>query len=179
MNALIAIIASSLAQIVSAFKKKETKPEPVETVDNVTPIKNPAPKPTPDLPIEFKTDRIKQEFEQLKTENSKLRALLVHLNEVVNARFEKNLTLTHIFRTQEQQDSFYKDSEKYKKRKFKSPHQFWHGADIRSRTFTSEEIAWIEDYLNGKYNTKNYYKWTAKCHNVGLGDHFHLQYIEA
>ena len=178
MTALIAIIMSSVAQIVGSFKKKSPEKETSEPKDNVTPIKHPEPPKVVDFPIEFKTDRVAVEFGQLEAKNRKLHALLVDLNELVNARFEKALVITHIFRTIEEQAEIYKDSAKYKRKPFTSPHNWWHGCDLRSRTFTPEEIKWIENYLNNKYNAKNYYKKTAFNHNIGLGDHFHLQYIE-
>jgi len=131
-------------------------------------------------PIEFKNDsqRLKKEFLDLVKLNLPLRSILEDLNIFVNLEFDKNLVITMINRTQEEQDRIYKDNAKYKKKKFKSPHQFLHATDIRSRTFTSEEVTKIENYLNTKWNSSNYYRWTAKNHTVGLGLHFHIQYFK-
>lgn len=130
------------------------------------------------LPIEFKNGsaRLSSEYKQLSTENPYLYNLINDLNQYINDTFSKNLVITMIYRTQAEQDYLYRNSAKYKERKFKSPHQFWHGVDIRSRTFTSEEIAKIEQYINDKHNAANYYKWTAKNHTVGSGYHFHIQF---
>lgn len=137
-------------------------------------------KKTPFFNIEFKNDseRLRKEFKQLLDKNNPLRELLLDLSEYVNDRYGKKLVITMIYRTDEEQDSIYQDDSRYQERKFKSPHQFWHGADLRSKIFTDEEIQDIEIYLNRKYNSDNYYDWTAKNHNVGLGDHFHIQYYE-
>lgn len=121
--------------------------------------------------------RLKKELDELDKKNPKLADLLTDLCDYVKKEFAKDVTITMIFRTQEEQDEIYKDNEDYQKRRFKSPHQFWHSLDIRSRVFEKEEISKIEDYLNEKYNNSNFYKWTAKCHEVsGHGEHFHIQY---
>lgn len=123
-------------------------------------------------------ERLVQEIYDLKKENKPLFDLLTDLRDWVNKKFDQHITITHIYRLQVEQDKFYKDNERYKRRKFKSPHQFWHAIDIRSRDFTEDEIRSIENYLNTKYNKKNFYSWTARDHNIGLGDHFHIQYYK-
>jgi hypothetical protein len=130
--------------------------------------------------ILFKNDsaRLKKEYEDLQESNAHLFDLINDLAKFINKKFEKDLTITMILRTQEEQDEIYKNDPKYKVRKFKSPHQFSHAVDLRSRDFTKDEISAIEDYLNTEYNPTNFYKWTARDHNVGLGDHLHLQYYK-
>lgn len=129
--------------------------------------------------IEFKNDssRLKEEFEELKLRNEYLYNVLLDCGEFCKKEFNKNVVVTMIYRTDEEQDSIYKDDPKYKLKKFKSPHQFYHAFDLRSSTFDTEQIEKLVKYLNGLYNVGNYYKWTAKCHDVGLGDHFHVQFV--
>ena len=128
--------------------------------------------------IKFKSNskRLKQELLDLEKENKNLFDLLADLNLFCTINFSKDAVITMIYRTQEEQDNLYRNSPKYKKRKFKSSHQFWHGVDIRSWNFTPKQVNKIEEYLNSKYNKTNFYKWTAKAHNVGSGIHFHIQY---
>lgn len=138
------------------------------------------PELSPDPPaIKYKndSDRLKTEHEDLSTFNYNLYALLEDLRMYVFDEFGKTITITMIYRTDEEQEEIYKDNKRYQKEKFKSPHQFWQGVDLRSRTFTDEEIEVIENYLNSLYNEVNYYDWTAKNHTVGLGDHFHIQLL--
>jgi len=127
--------------------------------------------------------RLAKEFKLLETENKNLRDLVFDLANYTLTNFNKSITLTMVIRTQREQDEIYAGKEhhgrKYDEKPWKSPHQFGQAVDIRSRTFSGEEIKLIEDYLNAKYNMTNYYKWTAKNHNVGLGDHFHIQYYKA
>ena len=128
--------------------------------------------------IEFKDNsiRLKNEFNDLKVKNPTLYDILIDLNEFANKQYSKNVIITMIFRSDAEQDFIYKDDARYLAKPFKSPHQFWHGVDIRSWTFSADEITEIEEYLNSKWNKGNYYKWVAKCHNVGHGDHFHIQF---
>lgn len=130
--------------------------------------------------IDYKNDseRLEKEFNQLNQKNPELRRLLMDVAFFTKRKFNKNIVITMIYRTQEEQDEIYKDDSKYKTKKFKSPHQFFHAADLRSSSFESSEIKKIEDYLNNKYNENNYYKWTARDHTVGLGMHFHLQFVK-
>lgn len=132
--------------------------------------------PMPD--IEFKTPRVEKEYAELEDKNRPLYDLSIDLQKFVWDEFEKKLTITMINRTAAEQDYLYKNSAKYQKKKFKSPHQYLHSLDIRSRNFDSAEIKKIEDYLNKKYNDANYYSWTAKNHTVGSGLHFHIQLYE-
>lgn len=124
------------------------------------------------------SERIKKEIGDLRSKNKPLLKLILDLYHYIEDTFDKDTIITMIYRTQEEQDNIYKDNEKYKQRKFKSPHQFYHGIDLRSRIYTQDEIDHIVDYLNDKYNDSNYYKFTAMCHNVGHGDHFHIQYYK-
>lgn len=137
---------------------------------------------TPVKPVEFKTEskvRLSKEWPQLKKENQELYDLIEEANEYTNKEFKKNLIITMIYRTDAEQDYLYRDSEKYAKKKFKSPHQFWHAVDLRSRTFTESEIKKLVAWFNKKANKNNYYRWTAKCHTVGKnGRHFHAQFVK-
>jgi hypothetical protein len=123
--------------------------------------------------------RIKMELLTLRRVNRPLYDMMHDLAQWIGEKFDQETIMTMIYRTQEEQDHLYRNSERYKKRKFKSPHQFYHAVDIRSRIFDDEQIKQIEDYLNNKYNESNYYKWTAKNHKItGGAYHFHIQYIK-
>lgn len=126
------------------------------------------------------SDRLKHEFVILRKENQPLARLLIDLYHHVDNVFEKDVIMTMIYRSQDEQDAIYKDNPKYEKKPWKSPHQFYQAVDIRSSNFTQDEIEKVEKYLNDKYNKLNYYSWTAKCHKVGEGAyHFHIQYYRS
>ena len=120
------------------------------------------------------SQRIKEEIGDLKEENKPLLDLLLDLYHWLEDEYDQDVIVTMIYRTQEEQEEIY--GKGYKK---KSPHQFFHAFDLRSRIYSEVQIKRIEDYLNSKYNSTNYYKWTAKNHKVGNGAfHFHVQYYK-
>lgn len=118
--------------------------------------------------------RIKKELVSLREKNRPLFDLIIDLYKWVDREFNKDTVMTMIYRTQEEQEGIYGLNTKKK-----SPHQFWHAIDIRSRIYTKEEQDRMVEYMNNKYNKNNYYKWTAKVHEVGEhGMHFHIQYYK-
>lgn len=120
------------------------------------------------------SQRIKNELIELKTKNRELFDLIIDLYHYADHHFKKDVIITMIYRTQEEQESIYGPGVKKK-----SPHQFWHAIDIRSRIYTQEEIDRMVSYLNGRYNGDNYYRWTTKVHEVGNhGMHFHIQFVK-
>ena len=134
--------------------------------------------------ISFKNDnsRLFKEFNELRKNNFDLYSLIRDLESYVNYYFKKDVIITMIYRTNEEQDKIYRGSKmgtrEYDVRPWKSPHQFWHSVDIRSMIFDPEEIKKIEEFININCEETNYYKWTAKNHEVnGGGEHFHIQYI--
>jgi hypothetical protein len=136
-------------------------------------------KPTQSIEFKDGNSRLIKEFKELKSKNRELWKLVADLNAYSQEMFGIIPIITMIYRTEEEQDWLYRASESYKKRKFKSPHQFYHAVDIRSRSFSKDRIIAIESYLNNKYNASNYYKWSAKCHEVGSnGMHFHIQFCK-
>lgn len=128
--------------------------------------------------VKLKNDdkRLKDELALLKTNNKSLYDLLFNLADWVKDNLKKDLVVTGIFRSNEEQANIYKNDAKYKAKPFKSPHQFWDAFDLRDSIFTKDEIPKVVKYLNDTYNKTNRYKWTAMDHSVGLGYHFHVQY---
>lgn len=135
--------------------------------------------------IKYKNDssRLALEHQALLVENPHLYRLLDDLARFLWVNYEQELVITMINRTQKEQDAIYagktrSDGRSYDEAPWSSPHQYAHAVDIRSRDFNEEQIREIEDYLNAKHNPENYYRWTAKDHNVGLGSHFHIQFLK-
>lgn len=120
--------------------------------------------------IKFKTKRIAKEFNDPKM-SSDLLSLVYILNEFCQLELKKDITLTDLYRTQEEQDAIYKDIPNYNK---KSVHQYWRGVDIRSRDFTIEEIEKIAQFMNlitydVKHKTCIYHKVKGNVY------HLHIQ----
>ena len=121
--------------------------------------------------VEFKTKRIKKEYSQLFKKNLELYQLVKRLDYVAFTMFNKNVVITEVYRTQKEQDRYYKG-----KPKFISPHQKWLAVDIRSRNFTEEEIDILVNAINKTTNYYNTYIPTAFYHDMGLGPHIHIQF---
>lgn len=128
--------------------------------------------------ILYESNTIRQEVKKFISVNKELAEVLIYINELSLKHFGIPVVVTHAYRTQETQDRLYKNDPKYLKKKFTSPHQYNHAFDLRSRIYTKEQIKFLEDEVNKKFNLLNFYKWTAKFHNVGHGDHFHIQFIK-
>jgi len=128
--------------------------------------------------ISFKTSRQEDEYKKLQSKNIYLYNLIQDVAKYIQDNFKKTLVITMVDRTNAEQAEIYKDDPKYKTKPFKSPHQFAQAVDIRSKIFTADEIKKIENYINNKYNSTNFWSWTAKDHTVGTGaEHFHIQFI--
>jgi len=124
--------------------------------------------------------RVAQEFAKLEQKNPCLRKIMIDMAHFIKKEFKKDMTVVMFYRTQKEQDYIYRNSKRYKRRKFISPHQIWHAADIRSFTFKRNEIDKIVDYVNKKYDSSNHYTKTAMYHKVYNGVmHFHIQFIKS
>lgn len=122
--------------------------------------------------MRFKTERIKQEWLQLNTKNPKLAFLVSSLSAYCEQMFKKDVMLTEVFRTEEEQKALYSKSSQPPKN---SPHMSWCAVDIRSFDFTKEQIDKILDFCNK--STDNWFKKTAIYHEIpGNVYHLHLQY---
>lgn len=128
--------------------------------------------------VKLKNDstRLKTELDSLKEKNKPLYDLVFDLADWIKDQFKKEVIITGIFRTNEEQAAIYANDAKYKKKPFKSPHQFWDALDLRDSVFTKEEIPKIVQHINDNYTKTNAYKITAMDHSVGAGWHFHIQY---
>lgn len=110
------------------------------------------------LRIRFKEDTDYEHFQEL---NPKLRGIVLDLASFCNYHFNKDIMVTSLFRLEDK----------------RSVHAYGRGADIRSLDFTAEEIVKIKRYLNTTYiyDPQRPKKVTCLYHNVGLGNHLHLQ----
>lgn len=124
--------------------------------------------------MQFKTDRIKSEFDQLNVKNPRLHALLIVLDQFAILELGHEITLTCILRTKEENDALYAATPVDQRPK-NTPHCSWLAADLRSSDFT-------QDQINRLLALANQFKWqrtVAICHAIaGNVMHFHVQYGE-
>ena len=142
--------------------------------------------------IDFKT----QEWQRLKREfdseiDPRLRILLCAVAGYMSYHFGRDMIITHLVRTEAEQDKFYANNEQYQKAKWPSVHQIGCGADIRTiyegtgkvhdgkPVFGDAQIAQLEQWIDTHfdYGDKSDGKpgETSIRHNIGIGDHLHLQ----
>ena len=125
--------------------------------------------------IYYKTKRIEDEFKGDNTIKYELKQVIYMLSLYCELEFGKDVVITELYRTQSEQDFYYKDRDTYQRKPWKSVHQFGRGADIRSRNFTENQITKIIAFLNLKtYKSGSKYQ-TAIYHNIGMGSHIHIQ----
>lgn len=127
------------------------------------------------MSICFKTPRERQEFFQLYEMNKDLFGLVDQLGVRICNNFRKDLTLTSIHRTKEENDALYTSTPPEQRPKG-SPHCFWKAVDFRSRDFEEHELADIIAWVNGEYKNPNG-KITCFVHKIEAGAvHAHIQY---
>lgn len=116
----------------------------------------------------FKTERQQQEWNSPELD-PRLRGIVLAVAEFVWRNYKRSAVITSIWRSDAEQKSIY--GEDVKKL---SPHQFWRGIDMRTRDYTQDEITGIIAFLN-----KNWPRVDGKplviYHDVGRGDHLHIQ----
>lgn len=123
--------------------------------------------------MRFKTIRLRRELEELRDKNKSLFDLLIDLDLYSIKNFEKEITVTHIFRTKQEHDDLYKLTLNPPKT---SPHMRWEAADIRSLDYTQDQVDDLLSYLNQSKNTNG--KPRAIYHKIpGNRFHFHI-YVE-
>ncbi len=126
--------------------------------------------------VDFKTNRQMNEFQDDKL-NEKVKNIAVLLAFYSWNFFNKRLIITDILRTHQEQNHVYRDSAKYKKKPWRSVHEFWRGVDIRSHGLTDKEIKILVTIANTiEYDKNRPNKKTCLYHSVGKGGkHIHLQ----
>lgn len=126
--------------------------------------------------MKFKTMKIEKEYSKLSTYNPKMQSLLVMLDAWTRAQYNKEITLTHLFRTDQEQIDLYAQTPAAE-RPAKSPHQTWEAVDLRSTDWSKKQQDAMCELLN-KSNTNPGGKKTAFVHAIaGNVEHFHIQVL--
>lgn len=162
----------------NASRSQEETQKKVETTKDST---EPPKRTAKALELKF-PERLINEIHELQNRNQGLIDVLEFIRLYAQDKFNKAIMVTMVYRTDAEQDELYKNDAKYKLKKFKSPHQFYHAFDLRSRTFTRAEIDELVNAINEKFNATNFYRFTAVCHDIdGDGpqaEHFHVQFTK-
>ena len=122
----------------------------------------------------FKFKNLKTMWSRWIKENNPLVPKLIELSLFTKKEFGKPLVITHMERTQAQQNKMYGN-----KRGKRSWHQFSAAADIRSRIYSPREIVQIVRFLKKHEKTNAIKKLTVLFHDIGLASHIHFQFRNA
>jgi len=125
--------------------------------------------------ILHKTPRLKKEHENLRHQNVALYGLLEALSAMVEGTLKKNITITHLWRSQEEHNGLYAATDLLARPK-SSPHMRYQAVDLRSKDFTDKEIKDIVAWVNANYKNPGG-KVSALAHAIAGGAyHLHIQY---
>jgi hypothetical protein len=121
----------------------------------------------------FDEPRLIGEFESLP---SRIKKILWYSAALSSDEFNTPLVLTHILRTQEEQNEIYGNNQKYKLNPWKSPHQELRAADARLRDMGVKNANRLAEEINRifPYDQVTGIK-TVLVHDVGHGNHIHFQ----
>jgi hypothetical protein len=120
--------------------------------------------------MQFKTSREQSDFGQLAVENMMLKRLIVCLDNYSVAELGKEITITSIHRTEEENKACNAATE---------IHVIWHAADVSIKDLKDWEKKRLLDFCNNNFT----YRGTAGhpvalIHAVPGGvSHLHLQYL--
>lgn len=125
--------------------------------------------------VQFKTDRIKDEYSQLHESNNRLWQLIYTLSQFTELEFNKDVVLTCIYRTEEENNALYAETPP-EKRPPTSPHCSWKAVDLRSTIYTDTEITRMLEFLNC-FRYQGGQRKVAIYHLInGNTWHMHIQY---
>jgi len=127
-----------------------------------------------EVQVRFKNDRVEKEWESMKLD---FRLVIIvgfidwwckkYVNRIDGKK--KDIQITCIYRTQSEQEAIYgKGTKKL------STHQYWRAVDIGVNAFSTETKKELVDILNLHLKNMGNSK-VCVWHNIGLGDHFHIQ----
>jgi hypothetical protein len=124
--------------------------------------------------IIFETKKQEDEFNRI---DPRLQAEAFMVEGFIQFYFGLDMFITHIEREDEQQDEIYKDNPEYKIKPWPSVHQSrpCRGIDFRSYTFKKEQREGLLLFVNIHLPYGKEGHFTLKWHDVGQGEHFHIQ----
>jgi hypothetical protein len=99
-----------------------------------------------------------------------LKAILAYTASYMMSEYKVPMVLTHIFRTQKEQEEIYGVGYK-----IASPHQFNRAADARLTDLGVEKANEVAKHVNEVFPYGDGMHKTVLVHDVGRGNHIHFQ----
>lgn len=129
--------------------------------------------------MEFKAERVRLEYAELKRRNPALVAVLAVADRESRHISGKGILVTMIQRTSAEQEALLalrrKQGDAAAGAGTRSVHEVWRGADLRSWIYTSDQIAELVARLNRQFIYGKGKLQVAGFHARGSGAHIHLQ----
>jgi len=135
--------------------------------------------------MRYKSRRLNKEYLEL-PDIGKL--ILDYVDYFSQKEFGIEIMITHLFRTQDEQDYIYKGRTRkqgdtlrhYGKNPWYSDHQFWQAADIRTFHYKPEQVKKIIKFINENFRyNKDDSKKMVLYHQIGShGWHFHIRWCK-
>ena len=124
-----------------------------------------------EIQIDFARPALKEEFERA---HPRVRATVLYIAQYCAQRGWPAPVITHVERTWDQHVKIYGPD---KAKHFFSPHlaRPSRAVDLRSSLYTREQISEIVEHVNEWFKPHFYDHPIVLFHNVGRGDHFHVQ----
>lgn len=123
----------------------------------------------------FKNDEITGYWKRV---DWRIRVILSFLDLFCKQKYGREITVTELIRLRPQQIMIYQDTPKYKGKPHTeiphSVHEYGRGADVRTHGFTKEQINEMLELLN-KLPYGDSTHDTAIYHDIGTGEHIHIQ----
>ena len=124
--------------------------------------------------LRFKKPNLSLEFDQLKGHNPALASIIEAADVFSDLEIDKHLMITHIFRTDHEQEQLY--AHLPPQRRKKSHHQFWNAVDISVKGMSEQEIEKLLKFFNN-FTLNGGQLETAIYHKIpGNAFHFHVKY---
>lgn len=111
--------------------------------------------------IRYKDPAFEKELRAVKKYNKPLYDMVLEVGCMVDFFFSKDALITSVYRDDNPD----------------SVHYHWRGVDLRSWLYTDYELSVLEIYFNSKYiyDPDRRHKKVLLIHDVGKGNHIHIQ----
>jgi hypothetical protein len=125
------------------------------------------------LPIYLDEPRLQAEWDKV---DQRLKGIVLLSASIMLYEYNTPMVLTHIYRTQAEQDAIYATDMKYQKAPWQSVHQYHRGVDARVTDLGQSKANSLALKINSMFDydqTKS--KKVVLVHDVGQGNHIHFQ----
>ena len=119
----------------------------------------------------FKKPKYRTDWQRMVTEGMMVVPPVVYAAQILEVMFRKAATVTEVHRSHSEQRALCK---RLGIRPYLTVHTYWRGVDLSVKHLTAPQVATVEAMVNERFSYGRGKK-VAIHHNVGAGDHIHIQ----